>query len=446
MKIQKMIFLLFFFLCFFITGIFSQEVSEKNDVSVFDLSYYGWKFPEEALGSADSTIRKVFVDMGRFRVLEVRKRFDNNDDLYDFIERIKKIKEKEVEISDEVSFGHVIFTESDFDKLISSFIVIIPEITFFDLNKRYNDDGDFIGYEAILKTSYTVMDARTMEVVAKPEIETSGFSPDRQQVWQDAIESIPALLEFELKKIPIFTLKTGVLEVHGGNVTLEKGKNMGIYTGFEFEIVRTKVLSSGFNKESSVGLVLVHSVFEEISEATVLYGDPEEGDQLIEIPRMGVDFILYAHILYNLDTETISILPGLEVIASRGFYSIKPVFGIELVIADLMSSGANGYLDMLSYYGVPINVYGGISYNLYMGRLQIAPTAVVGLTVVAPYEEEDDGWLTHVGGKGYLALNYLYDRDMKISFDIGYSSWLNISDYFKAYGGVLAGLEIVFKL
>ncbi|MCW8965788.1 MAG: hypothetical protein OQK82_03745, partial [Candidatus Pacearchaeota archaeon] len=110
MKIYKKLFFLFIFSCFIIMGIFSQEVSEKNDVSVFDLSYYGWKFPEEALGSIDSTIRKVFVDMGRFRVLEVRKRFNNDNDLYKFIERIKKIKEKEVEISDEVSFGHVIFT------------------------------------------------------------------------------------------------------------------------------------------------------------------------------------------------------------------------------------------------------------------------------------------------------------------------------------------------
>jgi hypothetical protein len=445
MKIHKILFIFILFTCFIIQGAISQEVSEKKDVSVFDLSYYGWKFPEEALGSADSTIRKVFVDMGRFRVLEVRKRFNNDNDLYKFIKRIKKIKEKEVEIPDEVSFGHVVFTESDFEALISSFIVIIPEITFYDLNKQYNDDGDFIGYEVILKTSYTVLDANTMEIVAKPVVETSGYSKDRDQAWESAIQSIPSLLEFELKKIPIFTLKTGVLEVHGGSVTLEKGKNMGINTGFEFEIIRNKVLASGFNKESSVGLVLVNSVFEEISEATILYGNPEEGDQLVEVPRMGIDGILYMHLLYNLDSKTMSLLPGLEVIGSRGFYTFKPVFGIELVIADLLSSGEDGYFDMISYYGVPMNIYGGFSYNIYMGRLQIAPTVVVGATIIAPYDDNDDGWLTHLGGKGYLAVNYLTSRDMKISLDLGYSYWLNISDFFKAYGGVLAGLEIVFK-
>lgn len=314
MKRGKLLFFLLIFSSLIISGLSAQEVSEKKDISVFNVSYYGWKFPEEALGSLDSKVRKVIVDMGRFRVLEVRKRFLADDDLYEFIERVKAIKVQEAEIPDEVSFGHVIFTESDFNALISSFIVIIPEVAFYDMNSKFNDKNEFIGFEVTLRTSFTVLDATTMEVVAKPEIETSGFSEDDESAWLSAIDSVPFQLEFELKKIPIFTLKSGVLEVHGSSITLEKGKNMGISRGYEFEIIRSEVLNSGLKKEWSTGLVLVKTVFEEVSDATILYGNPREGDQLVEVPRMGVDLIPYVHVLSNPPFSTISLLPGIQFI------------------------------------------------------------------------------------------------------------------------------------
>jgi len=445
MKMRNLTLFLLLFLCVSISVLFAQEVSEKQEVSIFNISYYGWRFPEEIIGSLDSKIRSVIVNMGRFKVLEVRKRFEKTDDLFAFIDRVRKIKEQDMEIPEEVSYGHIIFTEADFNALISSFIVILPEVTYLNIEARYNDDNDLIGYSAQINTSYSILDAQTMEVVAKPEIESTGTGDNKRATWQDAIDSLPMDLEFELKKVPIFTLKTGVLEVHGGKIVLEKGKNMGIKTGFEFEIIRTDTIASGFSKEKHAGLVLVQSVYEEISEATILYGGPQEGDQLVEVPRMGVDGILYTQILYNTTTETTAILPGLQVIPSISFYFIKPVVGIELAIADLTDYGSWGY-GILMYFGMPMNIYLGASANLYLGRLQISPTLVGGAGLIIPWDtDEHEPALSHLGYKAYLSLNYLVHRDVKITADVGYSQWFPIIPFYKLYGGILGGLAIVWK-
>lgn len=444
MNREKLLLFLLFFVCLVMSGVFSQEVSEKKDISVFNISYYGAKFHSEVIGPLDTTIRRVVVDMGRFRVLEVRKRFFREEDLYEFIERIKEIKEQEVEIPEEVEFGHVIFTEADFNALISSFIVIIPEVSFYDVNKRYNSDNEFIGYDVKLITSYTVLDANTMEVVAKPEIETSGFSKDREEAWLNAAQSVASDLELALKKVPIFTIKTGVIDVRGTQVDIERGKNLGIRKGYEFEIIRTEEMATGFTKERHAGLILVNSVFKEFSEATVLYGKPRVGDQLVEVPRVGIDGLVYLHILSNPPFESISIIPGLKAIWSMGLYFIKPVFGIEIPIADLTTEGSTGYMKVLSF-GFPLNFYLGCDINFYMGRLQISPTLVVGGTLVIPWEEDRTAGFTHLGFKGYVSLNYLFHRDMKLTLDLGYSSWFTFLDDFQTYSGILGGLAFVWK-
>jgi hypothetical protein len=286
-----------------------------------------------------------------------------------------------------------------------------------------------------------------MEVVAKPELETSGFSKDDEDAWQSAIDSIPSQLEFEIKKIPIFTLKTGVLEVHGGAITLEKGKNMGITTGYEFEIIRREVLDSGLTKEYSTGLVLVRKVFEEVSDATILYGNPMEGDQLVEVPRIGADAIAYTHVLSNLSMDKMSFLFGFQAIYSMKLYSIKPLIGVEFVLADLHSGGFGGYFDAITQYGTPLNIYFGVTYNIYMGRLQISPTVVGGATVFVPSDDTEDPTASHFGGKAYLTINYLFHRDLKFFLDIGGSYWMtNPESQFINYGGILLGAGLVYKM
>jgi len=440
---------LFFLLVFFLLSMtisFSQEVSEKKDISVFNLSYYDWDIPDFALGSIDSEIRSVFINIGRFRVLEVRKNFANDGDLQDFIRSLRQIKEKQVEIPEEVSYGHVLFTEADFEALVSSFIVIVPEVTYFNVEVKEDDEGEVTGYSTELKTSYSILDASTMEVVAKPSVESSGYDENERASIQDAITSIKSKLTFKIKSVPLFTLKTGVLVVYSGGITLEKGKNMGILPGYEFEIISSETIKPGLNRERHSGLVLVNSVSEEVSEATVLYGRPQEGDQLKEVPRVGVDGSVYVHaMIENFETNDLIFTAGIKGTLALAVYFIRPIIGLEIPIAPIV---ANEDLNdiILLVYGFPLNIYLGAELNWYFGRLQVSPTLVAGVGIIAPYDDENEPALTNVGGKAYLALNYLVTRDVKISVDLGYAYWMNVSDLFLPYGGILAGANVVFKM
>ncbi|MBN1699754.1 MAG: hypothetical protein JW881_19725 [Spirochaetales bacterium] len=453
MRKGKYIGFLLIFICFTLSFTHAQEVSEKQDISIFNLSYYAWDIPDDVLGSIDSEIRSVFINLGRFNVLEVRKRFDADSDLQSFINSIREFKEQNVEIPEEVSYGRVIFTEADFQQLISSFIVILPEVTYFNVIRKEKDNGELKEYEVEIKTSYSILDASTMQVIAKPSVSSNGSDKNRKSAIQDAIEGIPLNLAFEIKSVSIFTLKTGVLEVYSGGVTIEKGKNMGILPGFEFEIVKKEELKSGLERERHAGLILVRSVSEEVSEATVLYGRPEENDQLLEVPRVGGDIMVYGHVLWDVLSKSteedlpLSFVLGFKATWSLGLYAVKPLVFFEIPFAKLSKNEVVELITLL--YGFPGNVFIGAEFNLYMGRLQISPTIAGGLGFYYPWEEgdEDDKFLSHLGFKAMLGINYLFSRDAKFTLEAGYQHMFPIyPSFFNDYGGVLLGCGVVFKL
>ena len=67
-------------------------VSQKQDVAIFALGYYGWAIPQEALGNIDVEIQKVFVDLGRFNIIGMTERLSSGG-LDQFIATLKKAKE-----------------------------------------------------------------------------------------------------------------------------------------------------------------------------------------------------------------------------------------------------------------------------------------------------------------------------------------------------------------
>jgi hypothetical protein len=444
---MKKVFLIGLFVTIFAATGFGQEVSEKTDISVFDLSFYSFRIPKSALANIDSTIRSVFVNMGRFRVIQVAKSFDDPGDLKSFIDQIKSIKEKKVEIPEEVSYGRMTFSEDDFNKLISSFIVIMPELLSFSSEEKYNKKGNFEGYEVNFKTSYSVLDASTMEVVGQPTIESNGTDKDSSaKALEDAIRSMASMLTFELKKIPIFTIKSGVVEAKGGKITLKQGKNMGILPGFEFELIRTDILKSGDKKEYSDGLVIVSDVYEEVSDAVVIYGEPQESDQLKEVPRMGGEITAYYHGIFNFDTGGIYSLAGIKATLTLGLFSVHPIAGIEFPFFDVY--GVGGFV---FFFGIPINAYAGAEFPFYFGRVQVSPTATVNFGGIYLYKETDSGQQflpTHVGFSAYANIALLVTRDAKIYADAGYTFMATPFDVTSiiSYGGPLFGGGVLIKL
>lgn len=421
---------------------FSQEVSRKKELAVFNLSYYKWTIPGSALGSIDEQVRAVFVNLGRFDVIGMAYRL-GEDEVGEFIERIRSYKTENVEIPEQVQMGQEFLTQADMNRLVSSFIVVIPSVASFITDR--NRDGE---YTTEIRTSFTFVNVETIESFAQFFVQTRGADQNPAKATQEAIDAIPNQLTFEIRKVPEFQLRTGILEVRGGEVLIEFGRDMGVKVGDEYLIMSSRVLKSGKQVSGEKGLLIVRRVEEEVSTARVVYsnGVPQEGEQLQELPRLGIDATAFAHaVALQLgpapSAYPLPLLAGLRVGLSRGFYGFRPHVTVEMPF-HLISDTA--YV----YGGIPLNVSLGGEYNLYLGRLQIVPMAALGVGMAIPLEaDKRDFQLTHFGGSAQLTVTYLFSRDAKLVLEAGYLGWATdpASTGLGTYEGVFGGVGISGK-
>ncbi len=407
--------------------VFPQEVYKKKDIAVFGLSYYQWNIPPEVLGRIDEEIRNVFVNLQRFNVIGMNYRLGEVD-VNRFIENIKRFKRENVEIPEKVQMGHAFFTKADMNRLMGSFIVVVPYVTYFHVgptkvNKTYR-------YRAVINTSFTFINVEDIKTLAVVSIKTEGYDDNPKEAVKDAIEGIPDELTYRIKKIPEFQLKTGIVEVDGWDVIIEFGRDMGVNVGDEYEIVGTRVLKSGKKFNTDKGLLIVKEVNDEVSVAHIIYskGKVNVGDQVKEIPRFGFDTTPYFHSIIwgNMFIPLI----GFRQSMSRGFYRFRPFLGMELPFV------------VIPYSGLLTNVYIGGEMNLYLGRFQFVPMVGVGVGGIVPLSG-DDFYVTHLGGFVDVTLTYLMGRDFKLNLDVGYMEWRGLSVV--NYGGVYTGIGLTFK-
>ncbi|MBN1835330.1 MAG: hypothetical protein JW820_05730 [Spirochaetales bacterium] len=428
----------------------AQEVSEKQEIAIFRLSHYGWGIPEAVLGGVDEEIRGVFINIGRFTVFGMSQRLEPGD-VDEFIDRLKRYKEQRVELPEEVQMGREYFTQADFDRLVGSFIVVVPSVAGYLVVQE--DDGD---YNCKLKTSFTFLNVEEGTAFAQAFVDTEGTADSPEAAVRAALDGIAPRLTFEIRKIPAFQLKTGVLEVRGGEVILELGQDMGIKVGDEFLLVSTRVLESGRTYTTDYGLIVIKEVSDEVSVGKVIYARPrpEVGDQLRELPRAGLDLLPYLNVAVGwLQEEPYTVLLGARAVASRGFYSFRPFAGLEVPLR------ANIAL------AIPMNLYVGGEYNVYLGRLQVVPSAAIGIggaylwyLGLADVEEEKRFVFTHVGGRLGLSVNYLFGKNFRFTLDGGYLHWFSLIPKelfgveigkpigFPSYDGVYVGAGLSIKL
>jgi hypothetical protein len=336
---------------------FAQEVSERKEIAIFRLGHRGWSLPQGVLTSIDQELLSVFINLGRFDVLGITQRL-SQDDVTEFIERIKEFKQEDVEIPEEFQMGQEIFTERDMNRLIGSFIVVIPAVTFFNVERKERElvTGETdVTFEAQLKTSFTFINVAEVETFAQFFVETEASEDSRNEAIQNAVDNIPLRLEFEITKIPEFTIKTGVLERSGSEVVLELGRDLGIRKGYEFAVVSTQILESGRRFDTEEGLLVIKDVGDEVSLAKIIFGDPAVGDQLKEVPRLGFEATPYLHVLTRTDSVFFS-QAGVRAVASKGFYEFRPLAGIEVPIP---IGGEGTLINAMWVLGFPFSFYLG---------------------------------------------------------------------------------------
>lgn len=418
----------------------APTVSEKKDVAVFSLGYYGWAIPLETLGSIDQEIQKVFVDLGRFTILGYTERLSSAG-LQQFIDTLKKSKEANFVMPDKFTFGEATLTEAEFNKLVGAFIVATPIVSEF--NSRYNKDKS--QWETDIKTNVTFIDIGSGgSVLGIAEVKSSGNDKDNQNASiSNAINGIPMQLQFEIRKIEAFQINTRVLTASGGEIKLQLGRNMGIRKGDEYSIMVSETIE-GFKNDSEKGLIQIKDVGSEISTGRIVYSDIKvtKDVQLKEIPRLGVDVEGYLDIASGPDGTVV--LPGVKAILSRGYYGFRPYVAVQIPVSQIST-----YFGLFSV--IPVNGIVGGEYNLYLGRFTLTPFGGIGASyahVVSPINSNDPtDWLSHIGAQAYIRASLLFTRELTVYAQAGLEYWFTTNDvFFSNYGGLGFGAGVSYKL
>jgi hypothetical protein len=286
------------------SSLYSAEVSEKQDIAIFGLTYYSYDIPKGVLGYTDSSINHVFINLKRFNVIGYGEYRLQSKDINRFIERIKEIrseKAKEAGVYDE-KFGTIVIKGEDFDKIVNSFIVVIPSLSRYDV-RVYRQEvkrGFFIyqiqSYEvtAVIDISFINVKEGTREESLRITGTGTDMNPD--SAGTKAIESAVSKLSQRIRQLDAFKIRSGVIQVRGDTVYFELGEDIGVKPGDEYEVMtRREIGKTGKIAELPTGLVRVKNVFPDVTEAQIVYEDERitEGDQLFEIAKLGIEGSLW---------------------------------------------------------------------------------------------------------------------------------------------------------
>jgi hypothetical protein len=425
----------------------APTVSEKKDVAIFALGYYGWAIPLETLGSIDQEIQKVFADLGRFNIIDYAERLSSGG-LQQFIDTLKKAKEANFVMPDKFQFGEATLTEAEFNKLIGAFIIATPIVTEF--NSRYNTDKS--EWDTDIGTDVTFIDVGGGgSILGIAEVKSSGSDKSNQnKSISNAINGIPMQLQFEVPKIEAFQINTRVLAASGNEVKLQLGRNMGIKKGDEYSIMVSETIE-GFKNDTERGLIQIKDVGSEVSTGRVVYSsiNLSKDVELKEIPRLGVDFEAYFHAMSD-GTDTV----GIRAAPSRGFYGFRPYGAVQIPLSQV-----NAYNDpnnVVDYLGtiIPVNVILGGEYNIYARRFTLTPYAGIGVGYVHVVASPDTTTTTsqtdrfsHIGGQAYLRASFLFTRELPIYAEACYEYWVSMDgNFFNSYGGASFGAGASYKL
>ena len=125
------------FFMFIMSGrlLFPADVTEQQDIAIFGLTQYSYSIPDDVLVYADSSINHVFVNLKRFNVLGYGNYRMESKDIDDFIMRIRELRaDKALEAGTyDEKFGTVVIKGEDFDRIVGSFLIVIPSLANFSV-------------------------------------------------------------------------------------------------------------------------------------------------------------------------------------------------------------------------------------------------------------------------------------------------------------------------
>lgn len=433
----------------------AQQVYEKKEIALFSLGYYDTGIPSNVIGSLDTGIGELFLDMKRFKVLGIGRRIKAGN-VNEFVSLIRSQKEKNIEVEEKFTSGEETFTQKDLNELLGSFVLVIPNITFYEESKT------LIGTNKIeVHVSFSFIDVNSLNIEDILTLKITQDDYSKTTALKKIITGLRNKLSFELKKIAMFTLITGITHIDGSTLEIEFGKNMGIKKGYEFAVINDVETESGRKNKKETALIIVDRVFADYSRARLIYAtsDPVIGDAIKEIPRVGFDMSIFFQpiLLPNRDPSTEkeksynTTMAGLKFTTTKDSFDWRLLAEVTIPLSD--DTRNNRY--------IPANVYLGLEYNFIWGRFRMTPMAAIGtgalITLADGPDNNADGLLdtvyeknfyfSHLGGKAFVSFNYLFLRDWRVYLEGGlYAMGSLHENLFLPITGASWGLGVTLKL
>ncbi len=244
----------------------AQVASSKQDVAIFQLSSAERNLPINLMEAVDTRIQKVFVDLGRFKVLGLNFRLDGLN-LQTFVDRLRLLKEQTTPPNQAIQFGESFLTLDEYNKIAGSFLVVIPRVESVHVVRLANNVR-----KATIETSFTILKGSDMTPVTGGvfTVKSQGQDQSRQQALEQALAGIVPLLTFEVRKVPQFQITSGLVDIGFDSASMELGQNMGIMLGDEYSLIKV-VSKDGHTQNEETGLAIVDKVNPQTSQLFIAY-------------------------------------------------------------------------------------------------------------------------------------------------------------------------------
>ena len=285
-------------------GLEAIEVSEEQDIAIFGLTADDFAVPEELIIYTESSIANEFIQLKRFNVLGYENYRLGEEDVEAFIDRVRELqaeKAKEEGTYDE-KFGTVVIKGEDFDRIVGSVLIVIPSVAEFNKSRVKIPiiSEEIIRYvwksEVNITLDLTFVNVRTGAREESLRIHGTAQAQDMNRAATLAVDNAVSGLGHRLKQIETFKIRSGVVKVQGDRVFFELGSGIGVKVGQEYEVLtKQEIGRSGRTTQIPTGLVRVKTVYEDLSEAWIVYQKERitEGDQLVEMAKLGFGLGFY---------------------------------------------------------------------------------------------------------------------------------------------------------
>ncbi len=466
---MRNLYIVFIIGLFIISGVRAEklfavaEVSKKNEIAVFPV-YSAYEIPDSAHQYFDDKLIGLLSGMKRFQVIGYQYHLDNRS-ADEFIKKIQELKKEAIVTNPQyidADLGITVIPAAEMQKLVNAFFIFMPSINGYSVEeyqvevKETRSDGKIVirlvkEYKVNVNISVKIITAEgnLLDTYNASSAQTSRTSSI--DAYQKGVDDAISGLGFFLRNVEEFKIKTQVLEINPKGVYIELGKDLGVRPGYEFAIQKETKILNKFTEKVNTGILRVKEIGEQWSVASTIFGKPEVGDQLLELPMLGGRFNVFAGALPMAVTgKNFTIISSTSdsktVFTNSGTMSPSsyvPTFGIEgeyeLGYAGLVDlSGGILFNNPFAFYG---QLGGGYEFYLWNMSFVIgADLSIIGLseslgvinnssqitinnTSFSNNISVDLSGVT-VGIKPRLSFSYQFNQRMKLRITGGYALYL----------------------